>query len=200
MRDQAADRTDPQGHTGGEVGRGNRLSDLFSVTRPASNEAAAGKNPFYHVGNIYNILARRIASEAAAIAGVREATVYLVGQIGMPIAQPHLCAAQLALAPGVGLDDVRRSIEAAFEKAARRGDQGPRETLELRHRGRLRRSRRSPVWFRTLPVTARAALPDGTRSPVGDWCPAAPWMAPVREPAGGVELAEEVAATCDWRT
>jgi S-adenosylmethionine synthetase len=47
---------------------------------------------------------------------VREATVYLVGQIGMPVAQPHLCAAQLALAPGVGLDDVRGSIEAAFEK------------------------------------------------------------------------------------
>ena len=92
--------TSAEGADSGEVGRGNRLSGLFSVTRPASNEAAAGKNPFYHVGNIYNILARRIAREAAAVAGVREATVYLVGQIGMPIAQPHLCAAQLALAPG----------------------------------------------------------------------------------------------------
>jgi S-adenosylmethionine synthetase len=108
--------TSAEGADSGEVGRGNRLSGLFSVTRPASNEAAAGKNPFYHVGNIYNILARRIAREAAAVAGVREATVYLVGQIGMPIAQPHLCAAQLALAPGVDLDDVRPSIEAAFGK------------------------------------------------------------------------------------
>jgi S-adenosylmethionine synthetase len=107
--------TSAEGADSGEVGRGNRLSGLFSVTRPASNEAAAGKNPFYHVGNIYSILARRIAREAAAVAGVREATVYLVGQIGMPIAQPHLCAAQLALAPGVDLDEVRRSIEAAFE-------------------------------------------------------------------------------------
>jgi S-adenosylmethionine synthetase len=108
--------TSAEGADSGQLGRGNLLSGVFSVTRPASNEAPAGKNQFCHIGSIYNVLARRIAHDAAAVPGVREATIYLVGQIGAPVAQPHLCAAQLVLARRVELDDVRRSIEEAFEK------------------------------------------------------------------------------------
>lgn len=40
----------------GEVGRGNRVRGIISLLRPASAEAAAGKNPVAHVGKIYNVL------------------------------------------------------------------------------------------------------------------------------------------------
>ena len=36
----------------GEVGRGNRVCGVISLRRPASAEAAAGKNPMAHVGKI----------------------------------------------------------------------------------------------------------------------------------------------------
>jgi S-adenosylmethionine synthetase len=100
----------------GQVGRGNRLSGLVSTTRPVSNEAAAGKNPVRHVGNVYNMVARRVASEVAALAGVREATVYLVGRIGSPLKEPHLAAAQLSLSPGAALEEIRVPIEEVFHR------------------------------------------------------------------------------------
>lgn len=45
----------------GVVGRGNRVNGLISSNRPYSMEGVAGKNPVYHAGKIYNILADKIA-------------------------------------------------------------------------------------------------------------------------------------------
>ncbi len=47
----------------GEVGRGNRVCGIISLRRPASAEAAAGKNPVAHVGKIYNVLAQVLAED-----------------------------------------------------------------------------------------------------------------------------------------
>jgi len=49
----------------GQVGRGNRANGLITPHRPMSLEAVAGKNPVTHVGKLYNLLASRIAAEAA---------------------------------------------------------------------------------------------------------------------------------------
>jgi S-adenosylmethionine synthetase len=44
----------------GEVGRGNRVNGVISMSRPASMEAAAGKNPVSHVCKIYSVLSHRL--------------------------------------------------------------------------------------------------------------------------------------------
>jgi S-adenosylmethionine synthetase len=109
--------TSAEGGDSGQVGRGNRLSGLFSSTRPVSNEAASGKNPICHVGKVYNALAQQAASRAAAIAGIREATVYLASRIGAPLPEPHLAAVQLVLAAGASLSEVKDPVEAAVGDA-----------------------------------------------------------------------------------
>jgi len=76
----------------GSVGRGNRVSGLITPGRPMSMEAASGKNPINHVGKIYNILSFRIADRIVKeVAGVRQAEVQLLSQIGRPIDDPRMC-------------------------------------------------------------------------------------------------------------
>lgn len=45
----------------GVVGRGNRSRGTISSTRPFSMEAANGKNPVYHVGKVFTVLADSLA-------------------------------------------------------------------------------------------------------------------------------------------
>jgi len=86
----------------GQVGRGNRVNGVIALNRPASAEAAAGKNPVSHTGKIYNILSHRIAGEIyREVPGVREVYVWLCSQIGVPIDRPKIASAQIVLAPGV---------------------------------------------------------------------------------------------------
>lgn len=86
----------------GEVGRGNRVNGLISLNRPASAEAAAGKNPISHVGKIYNILCFQLAQRICdQVDGVREVYVWLGSQIGQPVNEPPIAAAQLILQPGL---------------------------------------------------------------------------------------------------
>jgi len=107
--------TSAEGADSGQVGRGNQLCGWFSPGRPNSNEAAAGKNPAAHVGKIYNVLAHEMAGRIAALPEVREATVYLVSQIGRPLVEPHMAAVTLVLTPGVGLDEIGPSVEDVVE-------------------------------------------------------------------------------------
>ncbi|HVN87538.1 MAG TPA: methionine adenosyltransferase [Candidatus Binatia bacterium] len=81
----------------GEVGRGNRVNGLTSLNRPASAEAAPGKNPVSHVGKIYNVLAFRLAERIyREVRGVTEVWVWLCSRIGEPIDQPAVAAVQYA--------------------------------------------------------------------------------------------------------
>jgi len=80
----------------GQVGRGNRVNGLITLSRPMSLEAAAGKNPVSHVGKLYNVVANRIAARiVATMPGTTEAYCWLVSQIGRPIDDPAVAGVRV---------------------------------------------------------------------------------------------------------
>ncbi|MFQ5944675.1 MAG: methionine adenosyltransferase [Anaerolineae bacterium] len=108
--------TSAEGGDSGQVGRGNRVNGVISLNRPMSTEAAAGKNPVSHVGKIYNLLAHRIADQVhQEVPGVRQVNVWLCSQIGQPIDQPLIAAAQLVLEPKVKLPEIEARVETVIE-------------------------------------------------------------------------------------
>ncbi len=95
----------------GQVGRGNRASGVISLNRPASGEAVAGKNPVSHVGKIYNVLARELATRIhQQVPGVQEATVRICSTIGQCIDRPSIAAAEVSLARGCSLAQAKKPI------------------------------------------------------------------------------------------
>lgn len=103
----------------GEVGRGNRVDGLISLNRPASNEAAAGKNTISHVGLIYNVLSFDMAHqlhEEFFEKGLDEIYVWMVSQIGRSVDSPKNVTAQLIMKPGVSVDSIREEVEEAIQK------------------------------------------------------------------------------------
>ncbi len=109
--------TSAEGGDGGQVGRGNRVSGVIPLNRPVSSEAAAGKNPVSHVGKIYNLLSYEIAQEVyGQVEGLQEVYIWLCSQIGQPIDQPWIAAAQLVLAPGVDLEDVQQPVTEVIDR------------------------------------------------------------------------------------
>jgi len=100
----------------GQVGRGNRANGVISLNRPASEEAAAGKNPVAHVGKIYNLLSFRIAEEIyKRVSGLKEVYVWLLSQIGQPVDTPKLISVQTVLEKGVKLQEVEKEIRNIVE-------------------------------------------------------------------------------------
>ena len=96
----------------GEAGRGNRANGLITPFRWMTMEAAAGKNPVTHVGKLYNVAARRIATAAVeSVDGLGAAECCLVSQIGRPVDDPAVLLLRLTPERGVGLDAVRASTE-----------------------------------------------------------------------------------------
>jgi S-adenosylmethionine synthetase len=105
----------------GEVGRGNRVCGIISLRRPASAEAAPGKNPAAHVGKIYNVLAQTLAEDIHnTVGGLRDVTVWITSQIGRPISSPHSVIVEVIPAKGTTLAAVRPQIQhvvrAAFSR------------------------------------------------------------------------------------
>lgn len=97
--------TSADGADSGQVGRGNKVNGVISLNRPIGTEAAAGKNPVSHVGKIYNALTHQIArSICTKVPEVAETCVWLLSQIGMPIDQPAIAAAQIVMNNGSKLD------------------------------------------------------------------------------------------------
>ena len=102
----------------GEVGRGNRVCGVISLRRPASAEAAAGKNPVAHVGKIYNVLAHVLAGEIyRKVKGLREVTVWLASQIGRPVSSPQFVMIEVHLAQGLSLSSVEPLIARQVQQA-----------------------------------------------------------------------------------
>ncbi len=96
----------------GEVGRGNRVCGIISLRRPASAEAAAGKNPIAHVGKIYNVLSQVLAEDIhKKVHGLSDVTVWITSQIGQPVSLPHTLAIEVTLARGTTLKAVRPQIQ-----------------------------------------------------------------------------------------
>jgi S-adenosylmethionine synthetase len=109
--------TSAEGGDCGQVGRGNRVNGVMPLNRPISSEAAAGKNPVSHVGKIYTLLTHHIAGQVVErVPGLLEVYVWLCSQIGQPINAPLVAAAQVVLQHGVGLAEVRPSVEAIIEQ------------------------------------------------------------------------------------
>jgi len=104
--------TSADGADSGQVGRGNRVNGVISLNRPLCSEAAAGKNPVSHVGKIYNLLTHRIANQVhEKVGGVEEVYIWLLSQIGKPIDQPAVAAAQVVMKKRNHIEDVRKEIE-----------------------------------------------------------------------------------------
>jgi S-adenosylmethionine synthetase len=100
----------------GEVGRGNRVNGVIPLNRPTCSEAAAGKNPVSHVGKIYNVLTHRIADSVhKQVPGLEEVYIWLLSQIGKPIDQPAIAAAQVVLQSGNSLESLQKSIEEVMD-------------------------------------------------------------------------------------
>ncbi len=96
----------------GQVGRGNRTNGIIPLNRPYCSEAAAGKNPVSHVGKIYNTLTHRIAGEVCRnVSGLEEVYIWLLSQIGNPIDQPAVAAAQVVMKGTNNFESVRKEIE-----------------------------------------------------------------------------------------
>lgn len=71
----------------GQVGRGNRLGGVISSRRPFSVEGLNGKNPQYHGGKLYSVMAWDLAEKIWKMYGV-PCEVFMVCQSDMPIDQP----------------------------------------------------------------------------------------------------------------
>jgi len=98
--------TSADGADSGQVGRGNKVNGVISLNRPIGTEAAAGKNPVSHVGKIYNALSHQIArSVCDEVPEVAEICIWLLSQIGKPIDQPAIAAAQVVMNSGASLDN-----------------------------------------------------------------------------------------------
>ncbi len=96
----------------GQVGRGNRTNGVIPLNRPFCSEAAAGKNPVSHVGKIYNTLTHKIASEVySKVSGLEEVYIWLLSQIGKPIDEPAVAAAQVVMKGNNSFESVKRQIE-----------------------------------------------------------------------------------------
>ena len=117
----------------GQVGRGNRANGIIPLNRPASSEAAAGKNPVSHVGKIYNLLSYRLAREIyERVPGISEAYVWLVSQIGRPIDQPMIASAELILEKNTSLKEVSREVRDIIDARLENIDEFCMELIEGR--------------------------------------------------------------------
>ncbi len=108
--------TSADGADSGQVGRGNRVNGVIPLHRPLCSEAAAGKNPVSHVGKIYNVLTHRIANHIhQQVPGIAEVYIWLLSQIGKPIDQPAIAAAQIILEPKNSINDIRDNVEEVID-------------------------------------------------------------------------------------
>lgn len=72
----------------GISGRGNRSRGLISSMRPSTVESVYGKNPVYHVGKVYSLIAQEIARQIGTYFDC-EATVIVTTRNGDPLYSPY---------------------------------------------------------------------------------------------------------------
>ena len=92
------------------------MNGVIPLNRPVSSEAAAGKNPVSHIGKIYSLLTHRIANHVyEEIPGIEEIYIWLVSQIGKPIDQPAVAAAQILTKTGASIGEFRKNVEEVMD-------------------------------------------------------------------------------------
>lgn len=101
----------------GQIGRGNKVNGVIALNRPMGTEAAAGKNPVSHVGKIYTIMTHQVAAKIyEEVRGIREVYVWMLSQIGAPIDQPKVAAAQIILQKRAREAVARRKVAEIMER------------------------------------------------------------------------------------
>jgi S-adenosylmethionine synthetase len=101
----------------GAVGRGNRVNGVIAPFRATSLEAPCGKNPISHVGKVYNLLALLTAQDIVdTVPTVKEATVYLLSQIGAPLDQPLVATVQVRPVNGVLTPAIQEDVHAVIDE------------------------------------------------------------------------------------
>lgn len=113
----------------GVVGRGNRVNGLITPLRPMNLEGASGKNPVYHVGKLYNLVADRLAHQLHKETGAY-AEVHLVSVTGQPLDQPGRVVLRLA-AEEVQQDKLQALVEDALSSIPELTDEVVREGVCL---------------------------------------------------------------------
>ncbi len=78
----------------GLVGRGNRVNRLITPNKIMSMEGAAGKNPVYHIGKIYNLYAHKLAHKIHETFGV-PCEISIISQSGRELNDPWIVAITL---------------------------------------------------------------------------------------------------------
>jgi len=102
----------------GAVGRGNRVNGVIAPFRSASLEAACGKNPISHVGKVYNVLALLAAQDIVRrVSTVREATVYVLSQIGAPLDRPLVATALVRPVNGPLTPSMRADVQSVLDES-----------------------------------------------------------------------------------
>ena len=91
----------------GQVGRGNRIGGLITPCRVGTMEAACGKNPWAHVGKLYQALAWDAAHAIAADGRLAGASVTLTSRIGTPVDRPQRVTVRAHATPGGPVDEGR---------------------------------------------------------------------------------------------
>ena len=101
----------------GQIGRGNKVNGVIALNRPMGTEAAAGKNPVSHVGKIYTVMTHQVAARIyQEVRGIREVYVWMLSQIGSPIDQPKVAAAQVILEKRARQSAATRKIREILER------------------------------------------------------------------------------------
>lgn len=101
----------------GQIGRGNKVNGVIALNRPMGTEAAAGKNPVSHVGKIYTVMTHQVASRIyQEVRGIREVYVWMLSQIGAPIDQPKVAAAQIILEKRARQSVATRKVREILER------------------------------------------------------------------------------------
>lgn len=118
----------------GQIGRGNKVNGVIALNRPMGTEAAAGKNPVSHVGKIYTIMTHQVASRIyQEVRGIQEVYVWLLSQIGAPIDQPKIAAAQIRLEKRARQAVALRKVRDIMERELANMNQLTRELAEGRY-------------------------------------------------------------------
>jgi S-adenosylmethionine synthetase len=101
----------------GAVGRGNRVNGVIAPFRSASLEAPCGKNPISHVGKVYNALALLAAQDIVEqLPAVREASVYLLSQIGAPLDKPLVATALVRPTNGTLTSSIQADVQSLLDE------------------------------------------------------------------------------------
>jgi S-adenosylmethionine synthetase len=97
----------------GVVGRGNKLNGVIPLCREAGIEAPCGKNPTYHGGRIYSIVAQCIADTVWRRLGV-ENSVNIVAANGDRVDRPSFVAVKTVGATGDETSKIEQIVSDAL--------------------------------------------------------------------------------------